>query len=148
MEIKNKNEHLYNTDFQVEFGDCDPAGIVFYANYFKWIDSTFNRWLRENGLGQDVIAELWNAVGTGVIEANASFLAPLRPGDNLLMSITQIDWLDKTLSINYHGSSNGELVMKGCEVRGLFKANSDGKLGLIPLTDVHKMLSQQNHHDR
>jgi acyl-CoA thioesterase FadM len=23
----------------VTWGDCDPAGIIFYPNYFRWIDS-------------------------------------------------------------------------------------------------------------
>lgn len=142
------SEHIYETDFIVEFGDCDPAGIVFYVNYFKWIDSTFNRWLRDNGLGQDLVAARWNAVGIGVIEAKASFLAPMRPGDNLVMSITGIDWLDKTLRINYHGSSSEKPVVKGFEVRGLFKANSDNILGLIPMDEVRNMLSHENHYDR
>lgn len=141
------NEPLYKTDFLVEFGDCDPAGIVFYANYFSWIDATFNRWLRENGLGQDAIAARWDAVGIGVIEANASFLAPLRPGDNLQMSITQVDWLDKTLRINYHGSANGKLTLKGFELRGLFKASSDNELGLVPLDEVSQILTPKNNND-
>ncbi len=25
-------------DITVEWGDCDPAGIVFYPNYFRWFN--------------------------------------------------------------------------------------------------------------
>ncbi len=24
---------------QVHWGDCDPAGIIFYPTYFRWIDA-------------------------------------------------------------------------------------------------------------
>ena len=27
------------TQFTVEFGDCDPAGIVWFPNFFRWIDA-------------------------------------------------------------------------------------------------------------
>ena len=25
---------------RIAFGDCDPAQIVFFANYFKWFDTS------------------------------------------------------------------------------------------------------------
>ena len=28
---------------QVDWGDCDPAGIVFYPNFYRWMDRGF--WL-------------------------------------------------------------------------------------------------------
>ena len=28
----------HTSAFRIEFGDCDPAQIVFYPNYFKWMD--------------------------------------------------------------------------------------------------------------
>ena len=26
-------------EIQVQFGDCDPAGIVFFPNFSKWMDA-------------------------------------------------------------------------------------------------------------
>ena len=26
-------------DIRIEWGDCDPAGIIFYPTYFRWIDA-------------------------------------------------------------------------------------------------------------
>ena len=28
----------HTSSFRIEFGDCDPAQIVFYPNFFKWMD--------------------------------------------------------------------------------------------------------------
>lgn len=30
---------------RVEFGDCDPAGIVWFPNFFRWIDAASRHFL-------------------------------------------------------------------------------------------------------
>jgi 4-hydroxybenzoyl-CoA thioesterase len=35
----------HTTRFTVEFGDCDPAKIVHYPNFFKWIDAASRHFL-------------------------------------------------------------------------------------------------------
>ena len=34
----------------VGWGDCDPAGIVFYPNYFRWFDDASWRLFEAGGL--------------------------------------------------------------------------------------------------
>jgi 4-hydroxybenzoyl-CoA thioesterase len=35
----------------VKFGDCDPAGIVFYPNYFRWMDSVLHGYYQSKSVG-------------------------------------------------------------------------------------------------
>ena len=35
----------------VSFGDCDPAGIVFYPNFFRWFDRCFHHFLAARAWG-------------------------------------------------------------------------------------------------
>ena len=35
---------------RVEFGDCDPAGIVWFPNFFRWIDAASRHFFAEHGL--------------------------------------------------------------------------------------------------
>ena len=28
----------------VEFGDCDPAGIVYFPNFHRWMDASSRHW--------------------------------------------------------------------------------------------------------
>jgi 4-hydroxybenzoyl-CoA thioesterase len=35
---------------RVEFGDCDPANIVFFANHFRWFDQCISALFRAAGL--------------------------------------------------------------------------------------------------
>ena len=41
---------VHTTEFTVEFGDCDPARIVFYPNFFRWMDSAARHYFEAAGL--------------------------------------------------------------------------------------------------
>jgi len=67
---------------QVEWSDCDPAGILFYGSLFRWIDSTSHRLMRQIGLSRD------QALGPevlvfAVVEAQCQFVAPAVYDDRL-----------------------------------------------------------------
>ena len=46
----------------IEFGDCDPAGSVFYPNFQRWIDAAFNRAVAGNDIAVviQVQADMWD----------------------------------------------------------------------------------------
>ena len=35
---------------RVEFGDCDPAGIVYFPNFFRWYDAASRNFFPECGV--------------------------------------------------------------------------------------------------
>jgi 4-hydroxybenzoyl-CoA thioesterase len=39
----------YHRDIQIEFGHCDPAGIVFYPRYFEMINSLCENFFKDIG---------------------------------------------------------------------------------------------------
>jgi len=39
-------------EFDVSWGDCDPARIVFYPRYFQWIDARSHKLMAAAGMGQ------------------------------------------------------------------------------------------------
>jgi 4-hydroxybenzoyl-CoA thioesterase len=109
----------------VTFGDCDPAGIVFYPNFFAWFDRTFHDWLRKFG-GHAAICSSLGALGLGLMEVNAKFRAPLRDGDTLDLKLSIEAWDRKALRLTYEGDVNGKSAVVGSEVRGLFKTSLTG----------------------
>jgi 4-hydroxybenzoyl-CoA thioesterase len=109
----------------ITFGDCDPAGIVFYPNYFAWFDRTFHDWLRTFG-GHAAICNSLGALGLGLMEVNAKFRAPLRDGDTLDLKLSIEAWDRKALRLTYEGDVNGKSAVLGSEVRGLFKTSPTG----------------------
>jgi 4-hydroxybenzoyl-CoA thioesterase len=109
----------------ITFGDCDPAGIVFYPNYFAWFDRTFHDWLRQFG-GHTNICTSLGSLGLGLMEVSAKFRAPCKDGDTLDLHLTIEAWDRKALRLSYEGQIAGRTAVIGQEVRGLFKTSPTG----------------------
>ena len=102
---------LFEYSIDVAWGDCDPAGIIYYPNYFHWFDSTYHAFLKSIDLDQRKLAARLGTMGTGLIDAGASFLAPITYGDRLVLSMTLDAWSDKTLRVAYEGRCNDRAVV-------------------------------------
>ncbi|HUQ76538.1 MAG TPA: acyl-CoA thioesterase [Burkholderiales bacterium] len=64
---------------QVHWGDCDPAGIIFYPTYFRWIDAA--SWALFEAVGY---APKWmreEHMAMPLVNAECQFLAPAMHGD-------------------------------------------------------------------
>jgi 4-hydroxybenzoyl-CoA thioesterase len=111
--------------YEITFGDCDPAGIVFYPNTFRWMDAAFHKLLRKHG-GHAYLCETLGALGVGLVDASAQFQKPMRDGEQLSLRIANLKWSRRTLTIHYGGEVDGSARFKGHEVRCLFKETKDG----------------------
>ncbi|MCT7374622.1 acyl-CoA thioesterase [Chelativorans salis] len=118
-------EITHSLDYSVSFGDCDPAGIVFYPNVYAWFDRTFHEWLWQFG-GHEALCQRLEALGLGLMEASAQFRRPMRNGDLLSLTLSVEEWGRKTLQLAYEGRVGGQLAVVGTEVRGLFKLGDTG----------------------
>lgn len=123
--------------FNVTFGDCDPAGIVFYPNIFRWMDSAFHSLLRACG-GHAKLCEQLDAAGLGLVDASARFKHPMRDGDRLTLHVEIAEWSRRTFTLLYEGSVGGNVTFTGREVRCLFKQTQNGIVAadLAPLREL------------
>jgi 4-hydroxybenzoyl-CoA thioesterase len=111
-------------EYPVSFGDCDPAGIVFYPRTYAWFDRAFHDWLRGFG-GHGEICKSLGAIGIGLMEAKAQFRNPMRDGDVLRITLFIEEWGRKTLRLGYEITIDDKIAVVGGEVRGLFKPAGD-----------------------
>ncbi|MEM7568341.1 MAG: acyl-CoA thioesterase [Pseudomonadota bacterium] len=111
---------VFSATYDVSFGDCDPAGIVFYPHMFAWLDRTFHGYLKAAGGGHAAVCEALNAKGTGLISADCQFRRPVTDGDDLVVDITAIDWHERTYKVAYEGRVKGAVAFEGTETRALF----------------------------
>jgi 4-hydroxybenzoyl-CoA thioesterase len=119
-----KNLAIAHTiDYPISFGDCDPAGIVYYPNTYAWFDRAFHYWFRRFG-GHEAICRELGAIGIGVLRARAGFRRPMRDGDNLFLKLFVQDWGRQTLTLSYEGRVAEDVAVVGTEVRGLFRLSS------------------------
>lgn len=77
----------------VAWGDCDPAGIVFYPRFYAWMDQASHALVHELGVPREaMIPPAAAIVGFPVVEASAEFVAPARMDDVLEVhtSVTRV----------------------------------------------------------
>lgn len=72
----------HTLDLRVYYEDTDLAGIVYYANYLKFIERGRTEWLRDLGVDQSVLKEETGQV-FAVRRVEADYLRPARLDDRL-----------------------------------------------------------------
>ena len=74
---------------RIEWGDCDPAGIVFYPRYFEIFDASTSA-LFERALGLTKLQSLktFNFAGYPLARTRACFIRPTRFGDDVTVETT------------------------------------------------------------
>lgn len=127
MMADNLETNVFQYRYGVVFGDCDPAGIVFYPNIFVWMDRGFQYFLKDKAGGHAAICKELGSRGLGLINANCTFSLPIRQDDELVVAITAINFGPRTFDVKYQGSINGKTVFEGDEKRTMF-VNKDGRI--------------------
>lgn len=129
---------IYQTT--VSFGDCDPAGIVFYPNILRWCDAAFHTRLRRHG-GHQHLCEVLNAIGIGVAESSARFLSPLRTDDRLDIVTSIAEWGRKTMTVVHSGKVDDRAAFEVREIRCLFMAR-ESAIFAAELTALRGLLEE------
>ena len=107
---------IYRT--RIEWGDCDPAGIIFYARYFDIFDVATTR-LVERALGMKKIEYLkvYDILGHPLVETRARFIRPTRFGDDIEVETAVIACERSSFRIEHRLSLAGTLAVEGYETR-------------------------------
>jgi 4-hydroxybenzoyl-CoA thioesterase len=64
---------------QVQWGDCDPAGIIFYPTYFRWMDAA--TWAFMDSVGYSPKRMRAEHLAMPLVSADCQFIAPALHGD-------------------------------------------------------------------
>ena len=101
----------------VEFGHCDPSGIVYNPNYFIWFDLSVHALLASGGLSLKGLMTEFGIDGIPVVEYKSKFLSPARWGDELTIE-TSVTALHRcAFDIQHRILNGGVLVVECAETR-------------------------------
>jgi 4-hydroxybenzoyl-CoA thioesterase len=126
------------THFTVEFGDCDPAQIVFHPNFFRWFDAASRHFFAAAGV------PLWSElerttgiIGTPIVDVSARFLRPATYGDAIEVETTIEEWRGKSFVMKHALRRAGELLAEGQEVRIFARRHPDDpkRIQAVPAPD-------------
>jgi 4-hydroxybenzoyl-CoA thioesterase len=113
---------------RIEWGDCDPLGIIFYPRYFSIFDASTAA-LFESALGIPKIKQLktFGFAGYPLVRTQARFIRPTRFGDDVAVDST-ITFGRSSFEIEHRLSRGGELCVECSEKRVWVVRDNDGRL--------------------
>tara|TARA_B100000700_G_scaffold307987_1_gene385105 strand:+ start:107 stop:523 length:417 start_codon:yes stop_codon:yes gene_type:complete len=118
----------------VEWGHCDPAKIVFYPNYFIWFDQSSHQLFKNAGVGMEKLIKMYGIIGLPIVDARAEFILPSKFNDLIKITSWISEWKEKSFVIYHEIHNDGEIAVKGSEVRVWAKLHP--KNHLLIKTDV------------
>jgi 4-hydroxybenzoyl-CoA thioesterase len=111
---------LTNTrKIRVQWGDCDPAGIVFYPRYFEMIDaSTILLFEKATGLTKIRMLEKYGGAGLALLEARAEFKVASAYGDDIEIQSEITEFRRSSFFVRHTVTkADGALGLMGYETR-------------------------------
>lgn len=132
-------------EVEVMFGDCDPAGIVFFPNFSKWMDaSSLNFFVKCGVPPWRELIKTRGIVGTPLLEINTKFMRPATYGERLQIHTSVVEWREKVF-IQKHVVMRGEDVLcEGLETRAfvIHPPENPDRIKAIPVPEDIKALCQ------
>lgn len=77
---------VFSWPVRIYYEDTDFGGVVYYANYLKYMERARTEWLRSLGFEQTVLARQWNVLFV-VRSVSIEYLLPARFNDALAVSV-------------------------------------------------------------
>ena len=120
----------------VQFGDCDPAGIVFFPNFSRWMDAASHHYFMQCGLPPwRAMEQLPDRAGTPLLEIHTRFHTAATYGERLEIHTTVEEWRGKVFIQHHRVLRGDELICEGRETRALCLRDPGGRLKAIPVPD-------------
>ncbi len=105
----------FELPIRVYYEDTDAQGVVYYANYFRFMERARTEWLRSLGVDMVRLQEEERRIFV-VAEVNTKFHAPARLADDLIVTaklegLTRVSFeIEQKI---YRNSTDGDLLISG-----------------------------------
>ena len=106
---------LFTWPVRVYYEDSDAQGLVYFANYFKFMERARTEWLRALGVEQDVLLYQQRRFFV-VVDTQADFLAPARFNDELVVTAGLLSLARASFLIEqriFRNKLDGDLLCRG-----------------------------------
>ena len=132
----------------VAFGDCDPAGIVFFPNFSRWMDTASLSFFMQCGVPPwRELVKTRGIVGTPLLEINTKFYKAATYGETLTITTHVEEWRAKVI-VQVHRITRArvdggeDLICEGREVRTFVNrdAADPDRLRAMPVPDDIRLL--------
>lgn len=115
--------------------DCDPAGIVFYGNYYRWMDDATWFLFQKAGLDWRRLMAAYGVPGMPLVSAHGDFRSPATFGDVLTVESHVSQCGGKSLTVSHVFKAGERVTAEGWEKRVWVRAAPDdpAKITALPI---------------
>jgi 4-hydroxybenzoyl-CoA thioesterase len=102
---------------RIEWGQCDPAGIVFYPQYLIIFDTSTGWLFERTGLSPSAMRKKYGIVGMPIVEVGAHFAQPCRFDDEVVVESEVGEWGRSSFTVRHRVLKNNQIALDGFEKR-------------------------------
>jgi len=93
---------------RINFYDCDPAGILFYANIFRMCHSAYEKLVTTFSLKKNYWQN--DDFAVPIIKTTADYLKPFKSGDEISIEVTVSELRESSFELTYKCSNQSNAV--------------------------------------
>ncbi len=130
-------------EVDVMFGDCDPAGIVFFPNFSKWMDASSLNFFMKCGVPPwRELVKTRGIVGTPLLEIHTRFMLPATYGERLQIHTSVTEWREKVFMHQHVVKRGDDVLCEGSETRAfvIHPPEAPDRIKAIPVPEDIKAL--------
>jgi 4-hydroxybenzoyl-CoA thioesterase len=101
----------------IEWGDCDPAQIVYFPRYFAYFDACTAGLFKKVGLPKRQMLKTYGIIGIPLVDLRASFIAPSRFSDTVVVESEVTEWRRSSFSVRHRLFNKNALAVECFEIR-------------------------------
>jgi 4-hydroxybenzoyl-CoA thioesterase len=98
----------FTTERKIRFSHCDPAGIVYFVNFFDMVSGAVDDWFGEAIGFTFNEMHIQRRVGFPIVNTGCEFFKPCHLGDRLVLALTIAKLGRSSIEFSVAGSVAGE----------------------------------------
>jgi 4-hydroxybenzoyl-CoA thioesterase len=108
----------------IEWGDCDPAQIVYFPRYFEYFDSCTAALFAKAGFSKREMLKTYGIVGFPVVEVKSRFMAPSRFSEDVTVESEITKWGNSSFHVHHKLFKDGNVLAVECFETRVWTAQS------------------------
>ena len=110
---------VHRRDIQIQWGDCDPANIVYYPRYFAMFDDSTSIMFEASGFSKQDIVKRYGLVGIPMVDTRAKFYIPSTHGDWISIESRIENFKRSSFEVTHNVYKGEALAIEAFETRVL-----------------------------
>jgi len=101
----------------IEWGDCDPAQIVYFPRYFEYFDACTTTLFQKAGFSKPEMLKTYGIIGIPVVDLRARFIKPSRYGEDVVVESIITEWRRSSFCVQHKLFKDEVLAVECLETR-------------------------------